>query len=128
MVVEAHLSPASGRSRPTGSVGSCTDLLHDRYEECLDTLRAERMAFEVTFHHTDSDGTEWMYHVSLYGEGTSGLDVSNPVDQEHQVCAMRCKERGWKELRPVLMLAPRPIRPPAGEAGRAAANSTRSDR
>lgn len=86
-------------------------MLHDRYDECLDTLSAERMAFEATFRHTDADGTDWIYHVSLYGEGTSGLDLSNPVDQEHVAYAMRCKEPGWEELRPVLMLAPRPITP-----------------
>lgn len=86
-------------------------MLHDRYEECLDTLSAERMAFEATFRHIDSDGTEWIYHVSLYGEGTSGLDLSNPVDQEHVAYGMRCKEPGWEELRPVFMLVPRPIAP-----------------
>jgi hypothetical protein len=86
-------------------------MLHERYEECLDTLSAERMAFEATFRHTDADGTEWIYHLSLYGEGTSGLDLSNPVDQEHLAYAKRCKEPGWEELRPVLMLAPRPIGP-----------------
>jgi len=86
-------------------------MLHERYEECLDTLSTERMAFEATFRHTDSDGTEWLYHLSLYGEGTAGLDLSNPVDREHLAYAMRCKEPGWEELRPVLMLVSRPIRP-----------------
>ena len=86
-------------------------MLHDRYEECLDTLSAERMAFEATFRRTDTDGTEWIYHLSLYGEETSGLDLSNPVDREHYEYAVRCKEPGWEELRPVLMLTPRPIRP-----------------
>lgn len=37
------------------------DMLHDRYEECLDTLGADRMAFEATFRHTDADG----YRVDL---------------------------------------------------------------
>ncbi|WP_299950954.1 DUF6176 family protein [uncultured Modestobacter sp.] len=36
------------------------DMLHERYDECLDTLSAERMAFEATFRHTDTDGTEWL--------------------------------------------------------------------
>lgn len=86
------------------------DMLHERYDECVDTLDAERMAFEATFRHTDSDGTEWLYHVSLYGEGGSGLNISNPVDRAHQEYAHRCKEPGWEELRPVLMLAPAPVR------------------
>lgn len=50
------------------------DMLHERYEECLDTLGPERMAFAATFRHTDSNGTEWIYHFSLYGEGSPGLD------------------------------------------------------
>ena len=60
-------------------------MLHDRYEECLDTLSAERMAFEATFRRTDTDGTEWIYHLSLYGEETSGLDLSNPIDRALRV-------------------------------------------
>ncbi len=86
-------------------------MLHERYEECLDTLSAERMAFEATFRHTDADGTEWIYHLQLSGEGGRGLDLSNPVDAEHHAFAMRCKEPGWEELRPVLLLAPRPVLP-----------------
>lgn len=86
-------------------------MLHDGYDECLDTLSAERMAFEATFRHTDADGTEWLYHLSLFGESGSGLDLSNPVDRAHHEFALRCKEPGWQELRPVLMLVPRPIQP-----------------
>jgi len=41
----------------------------------------------------------------------SGLDLSNPVDQEHHAYGRQCKEPGWEELRPVLLLVPRPIRP-----------------
>jgi len=84
-------------------------MLHERYDECLDTLSRERMAFEATFRRTDPDGTEWLYHLSLYGDDSAGLDLSNPVDQAHYDFAVRCKEPGWEELRPVLMLAPRPV-------------------
>lgn len=93
------------------------EMLHECYEECLDTLSAERMAFEATFRHTDSDGTEWIYHFSLYGEDSAGLDLSNPVDQEHLAYAKRCKEPGWDELRPVLMLAFRPVLEAWGREG-----------
>ena len=58
-------------------------MLHDRWEECLDTLAAR-------------------------------LDLTNPVDAEHNAYARRCEEPGWEDLRPVLVLAPRPI-PPALE-------------
>ncbi len=56
------------------------EMLHERYEECLDTLSAETVALEASSRHTDSDGTEWIYHVSLYSEDSAGLDLSNPVD------------------------------------------------
>jgi hypothetical protein len=85
-------------------------MLHERYEECLDTLAAERMAFEATFRHTDPDGTEWIYHLQLSGVDGAGLDLGNPVDAEHRAYAARCKEPGWEELRPVLLLVPRPLR------------------
>src|SRR3954470_18626107 len=86
-------------------------MLHERYDECLDTLGPERMAFEATFRRRDPDGTEWIYHLQLSGEGGSGLDLANPVDREHEAYARRCKEPGWEELRPVLLLAPRPLLP-----------------
>jgi hypothetical protein len=87
-------------------------MLHERYEECLDTLGPERMAFEATFRHTDAGWPHPGTRPELAKGGEDGvLHLSNPVDAEHQAFAMRCKEPGWEELRPVLMLVPRPIRP-----------------
>jgi hypothetical protein len=43
-------------------------MLNDRVQECRDTLAPERMAFEAQFRHVDADGTQWLYHLSLYGE------------------------------------------------------------
>lgn len=84
-------------------------MLHQRYDECLDTLGDERMAFEAAFRHTDSDGTEWIYYLNFFGESSAGLNVNNAVDKAHYDYAVQCKEPGWEELRPVLLLAPRPI-------------------
>lgn len=85
-------------------------MLHDRYEECVATLASERMAFEATFRHRDGDGDEWLYHVSVFGEGGAIMDGSHDVDREHIAFAKRCKEPGWEEMRPVLFLAPPPVR------------------
>jgi Family of unknown function (DUF6176) len=85
-------------------------MLHERYDECLQTLAGERMAFEATFRHTDAAGVEWLYHLSLYGEGGAVMDMSHPVDREHVAYARRCKEPGWEELRPVFFLTPLPVR------------------
>ena len=93
-------------------------MLTDRYDECLATLRAERAAFEATFKHTEADGSVWMYHLSLMGEGGSGLDSSNPVDAAHEDYARRTKHRGWEELTPLFMLGPSHITDAMAEWGR----------
>jgi hypothetical protein len=81
-------------------------MLHDRYDECQQTLITEHAAFEATFRHVEADGSRWMYHLSLIGENGSGLDTSIPVDQAHDEWARRTKERGWEELEPLFLLAP----------------------
>ncbi len=84
-------------------------MLTDRYDECLDTLPAERAAFEAIFRHTEADGSVWMYHLSVVGTEGGGLDTSNPVDAEHEARAKQVKERGWEDLKPVFMLGPQHI-------------------
>lgn len=85
------------------------EMLHRHHGEIVTNLDGERMAIEATFRHSDSDGTQWIYHFSLFGETGSGLDTSNPISAEHDAYARRCKEPGWEELRPVLLLAPPPV-------------------
>ena len=87
-------------------LGEWMQMLHERYAECQAALPAERAAFEATFSHTEADGSTWMYHLSLVGEGGSGLDTSNPVDAAHEAWARQVKERGWEELTPMFLLAP----------------------
>lgn len=48
----------------------------------------------------------WMYHLSLVGEGSAGLDTSIPVAAAHEAWAQQVKERGWEELTPMFLLAP----------------------
>jgi hypothetical protein len=47
------------------------------------------MAFEATFRRADPDGIEWIDHLSLYGEGSSGLDLSHPVDRAQDDFGLR---------------------------------------
>jgi len=104
-------------------------MLHERYEECLDTLSAERMAFEATFRHTDADGTEWLYHLQLFGEDGGGLDLSNPVDAEHQAYAMQTWARdGGLQPEKVPGLQPEkvPLSVPSGAASSTGADGVRS--
>ena len=95
------------RRRPSDGWGCCTTGTRDAWTPSAPSAWPSRRPSA----HTDADGTEWIYHVSLYGESGAGLDLANPVDREHYEYAVRCKEPGWEELRPVLMLTPRPIRP-----------------
>ena len=85
-------------------------MLNTRYDECLDTLPAERAVFEATFRHEEADGSTWIYHLSLMGQDGAGLDESNPVDAAHGAYTRRVKERGWEELTPKFMLTPSHLR------------------
>ena len=101
-----ELSRARVLSGKDAELGEWMQMLHDRYAECQEALPAERAAFEATFSHTEEDGTIWMYHLSLVGEGSPGLDTSNPVGAAHEAWARQVKERGWEELTPMFLLAP----------------------
>lgn len=94
-------------------------MLNDRYDECVEPLRAERAAFEATFRHTEPDGSAWIYHLSLVGDDGGGLDETNPIDADHAAFARRVKEPGWDELEPKFMLAPAHIRKAMAAWGRA---------
>ena len=96
-------------------------VLSDRYEECVETLPAERSVFEATFRHREADGSMWMYHLQLMGEDGGGLDESNPVDAVHADYNQRVKQRGWEELEPLFMLTPNHLRDAMQEWGRTGA-------
>ena len=85
-------------------------MLTARYDECLETLPAERAVFEATFRHREADGSLWIYHVALVGEDGGGFDESNAVDADHAAYSRRVKEPGWKEIEPMFMLTPSHLR------------------
>lgn len=93
-----------------GELAEWMSMLSDRYEECVETLPAERAVFEATFRHREADGSLWMYHFALMGEDGGGLDESNPVDAAHAAFSRRVKEPGWEEIEPMFMLAPSHLR------------------
>lgn len=84
--------------------------LTERYDECLETLPAERSVLEATFKHREADGSLWTYHLALTGEAGSGLDESYPVDAAHASFSRRVKEPGWEEIEPMFMLTPTHLR------------------
>jgi len=86
-------------------------MLNDRYDEAVETLSAQRAAFEATFLNREADGSLWIYHLALVGEGGAGLEPdSSAIDRAHVEYGMRAKMRGWEELRPMFMLTPDHIR------------------
>lgn len=90
---------------------SWMNMLNERYDECVETLGAERAAFEATFFNREADGSLWIYHLALVGAVGRGLDPdSSDVDRDHADYGMRVKMRGWEELRPMFMLTPDHIR------------------
>ena len=85
-------------------------MLNDRLDECVATLDAEHMAIELAFRETDSDGVEWIYWVTVQGDGGAPLDERNAIDRDHVAMAKRCKPPGWIEATPQLLLLPDPVR------------------
>lgn len=84
-------------------------MLDDRLDECVATLDRERMAVEIVFRLRE-DGRDHLYWVAIKGAGGSGLDLSNPIDRDHEAQARRTKEPGWVEAEPQVLLLPDPVR------------------
>ena len=90
-------------------------MLNERHEECITTLDRDRMAVEVIFRRRDDD-SEWLYWFSLQGdsapENADAVPESErlPIDHDHIGFSRRCKEPGWEELEPQLLLLPAPVR------------------
>ena len=85
------------------------NFLHENYSEIQEGLGAEQAIFECTFVRSDEDGTRWIYHLSLMGESSKGLNTEIPLSAKHHDFAVQCKERGWEELQPTLFLAPKEV-------------------
>lgn len=90
-------------------------MLNERLDECLATLHRDRMAVEVVFREHGDDG-EWLYWFSIQGSGAPAtadeVDESSrhPIDRDHIELGRRCKEPGWTEMEPQLVLLPEPVR------------------
>ena len=84
-------------------------MLDDRLDECVATLDRERMAVEIVFRLRE-DGRDHLYWVAIKGAGGTGLDLSNPIDRDHDAQARRTKEPGWVEAEPQVLLLPDPVR------------------
>ena len=67
------------------------------------------MAIEIVF-RLQEDGADYLYWVSVKGEGGSGLDADIPIDRDHVEQGMRVKEPGWVEAEPQVLMLPAPVR------------------
>jgi hypothetical protein len=86
------------------------DTLNARYPEHQAALSDERQLFEATFRSTEADGSTWIYHLSLMGVETAGLDTERDLGAVHAAYSARVKQPGWEELVPMFMLTPDHIR------------------
>jgi hypothetical protein len=84
-------------------------MLDDRVDECVATLDAERMAIEIVF-RLKEDGKDYLFWVAVRGKDGAGLDLSNPIDRDHDAQARRTKEPGWVEAEPQVLMLPDPVR------------------
>lgn len=85
-------------------------MLNHRYEECVATLPGELMAFEAIFRTTDWAGQDWIYHLTLGGDGGTFDENSVSLDADHAAFARECKEPGWELLNPEFLLTPNEVR------------------
>jgi hypothetical protein len=108
--LRVELSRARVKPGMGGEVDRWMQMLNDRLDECVATLDRERMAVELIFRDRDEQG-EWLYVMSIQGEGGEGLDASpHAIDRDHAEFSRRCKEPGWLEAEPQLLLLPEPVR------------------
>lgn len=81
-------------------------MLNSRPEELHEGLPSERVVFEATFQNVEADESTWLYHLTLHGEDSEGLDETIPIDAEHAAYSRSVKEPGWEELEPKFILTP----------------------
>jgi len=55
-------------------------------------------------------GQDYLYWVSVKGQNGAGLDLSVPIDRDHEAAARRTKEPGWVEAQPQVLMLPDPVR------------------
>jgi hypothetical protein len=84
-------------------------MLNDRLDECVATLDRERMAIEIVFRLREDD-QDYLYWVQVRRAGGAGLDMSLPIDRDHDAQARRTKEPGWVEAEPQVLMLPDPVR------------------
>lgn len=101
-----ELSRAKLVSGKDGEFEDWMTMLNSRPDELQEGLPTERVVFEATFRNVEADGSTWMYHLTLRGEETGGLDETIPIDAEHGAYSRSVKEPGWEELEPKFMLTP----------------------
>lgn len=85
--------------------------LNRREAECVATLGRERTPFQAAFFHRESDGSLWLYYLTLIGNEAPEFDAeASDIDKTHADYGLRVKIPGWEELQPMLMLTPKHIR------------------
>lgn len=104
--LHVELSRRRVRAGASELVDEWMAMLNRRLDECVATLDRERMAVEVVFRQTSPDGSEWMYWMTIRGDGEPMLTSEHQLDHDHMEYGRRCLEGAWEELAPQLLLLP----------------------
>lgn len=107
--LRVELSRAKVKPGMSGEADRWMRMLNDRADECVATLNRERVAIEIVFRLRE-DGADYLYWLTVAGHGGEGLDLSLPIDRDHNEIGQRVKEPGWVEAEPQVLLLPAPIR------------------
>ena len=83
-------------------------MLNDRLDEAVDTLGRERMAIEMVFRSSESDG-DYLTWVTVRGQGESVESSNHQLDIDHLSYDRRVREPGWIVAEPQLLLLPEPV-------------------
>ena len=106
-----HVELSRARVKPGQSeeADRWMQMLNDREQECVASLDRERMAVEFIYRLREG-GEEYLFWVSIFGEGGGGLDLSNSLDNDHAEMSRRVKQPGWTEAEPQMLIMPEPVR------------------
>jgi hypothetical protein len=113
LTIPAGLRVELSRAKVKPGMGDEADrwmkMLNDRADECVASLDRERVAIEIVF-RLNEDGVDYLYWMTVAGHGGEGLDLTIPIDRDHNEIGGRVKEPGWVEAEPQVLLLPAPVR------------------
>lgn len=110
-----ELSTARVKPGMSSEVDKWMRMLRERQQECIATLKRDRMALEMVFRGRQH-GEEVLHWVTIQSATAApdadAVDESalTQIDRDHIAFSRRCKEAGWDEADLQVLLLPEPVR------------------